>query len=308
MHNDGMRSLRRSSIGAFAVVLSIASIALAIGEDRQRNLYEWCAVASIVASVEVEAYEGRFAIVRLEEPIRGELEPTVAVDLKTANRARGSRALALKLTPGRSYLMLLRPSPRDAPRKLPAYELVRGHRGARILPQEGFEATREAVREFVAIQDMKDFEATWTNLAALLRHDNPLVVEVALAQHLKFQAGDRELVPVLLGLLDHEVPGIRSRSAELVGVVVREAGGGDGVGVGDWGEIGPDLTARARRDPSVQVRVAATRALGVLRGDRARAMLEEIARDDPEQAVRYAAETMLLERRTTAPAGAASPD
>jgi hypothetical protein len=45
------------------------------------------------------------------------------------------------------------------------------------------------------------------------------------------------------------------------------------------------------------VRVAATGALSRLPGSEVQALLEEIAREDPEQTVRYAAERLLYERR-----------
>ena len=59
----------------------------------------------------------------------------------------------------------------------------------------------------------------------------------------------------------------------------------------------------ARRDVTPEVRVAATAALGKLPGPDVRTLLEEIAREDPEQSVRYAAEKRLYERRTEAKDG-----
>jgi HEAT repeat protein len=60
------------------------------------------------------------------------------------------------------------------------------------------------------------------------------------------------------------------------------------------------LIARARRDESVPVRVAATEALGAFDGPEIVGILEEISVDDPDQNVRYAAELLLLDLRTSA--------
>ena len=60
------------------------------------------------------------------------------------------------------------------------------------------------------------------------------------------------------------------------------------------------LIGSARRDESVAVRVAATEALGGFSGPAVRAILEEIAASDPDQAVRFAAEKLLYNRRQEA--------
>ena len=95
-------------------------------------------------------------------------------------------------------------------------------------------------------------------------------------------------------LLDHPRSTIRERAADVMGLVFNDLGSEQVEGVA---EFQPALMALARRDPTVEVRIAATRALGAVRGTRTTAMLEEIAADDPEQVVRYHAQRLLLEHR-----------
>ena len=65
----------------------------------------------------------------------------------------------------------------------------------------------------------------------------------------------------------------------------------------DAADLRNDLVSRARRDAAVVVRIAATRALGGMHDANVQKVLEEIARDDPDQNVRYAAERLIYDRR-----------
>ncbi len=58
-----------------------------------------------------------------------------------------------------------------------------------------------------------------------------------------------------------------------------------------------ELIGVARRDDTVEPRVAATRALAAFGVARVETVLDEIAATDPDQNVRYSAEKILLEFR-----------
>ena len=58
-----------------------------------------------------------------------------------------------------------------------------------------------------------------------------------------------------------------------------------------------ELIGLARRDETVEPRVAATVALAAFGVQRVEVVLEEIAKSDPDQNVRYSAERILLQYR-----------
>ena len=98
-------------------------------------------------------------------------------------------------------------------------------------------------------------------------------------------------------LLDHPRPAIRALSAELIGQLVER----HGADPAETKDIRTALMAHARRDSSVEVRVASTTSLGNFPDDETLVVLQEIADRDPEQAVRYAAEKLLFEKRGIEP-------
>ena len=259
------------------------------------NLYEWIAVAPCVAAAEFREEDGKFAVVRLEEVFRGDLAPgtRVAVDLRRANRDREEGRTALRFEPERRYLVLLKRDPSRSRHELPVYDLVRGIEGTREIPAEGSRGILDAIGHFVRIQDRKDEIAAWKAIREMLDATNPLLLETSLDLFLKFRRGDAELLPALRPILDHPRPDLRARAARLIGQIV---GGRAGGGLSDDGAVLAELYGHARRDPSAEVRIAATSALGGIQGSGPREVLREIARSDPEQAVRYEAERLLFER------------
>ena len=104
----------------------------------------------------------------------------------------------------------------------------------------------------------------------------------------------RSLIDSRTGVHASPRPEIRSKAALLVGAILE----------GPWGEgsatpgadLVPQVVGLARRDPIVDVRVDATRALGRIPGTIATESLREIAEQDDSQDVRYEAKRLLLER------------
>jgi HEAT repeat protein len=127
----------------------------------------------------------------------------------------------------------------------------------------------------------------------LLQGVNPIVLETVLEQHLKFRRGDRDLLGILEPLLDHPRTGVRARTADVLALVLEQAGD---LAAPEFSAIRTRLLAKARRDPDVAVRVAATSAIARFPGDDTLRILREIATDDPDQDVRYEAERLLYDR------------
>jgi hypothetical protein len=259
------------------------------------NLYEWIEIAPVVAAAHVEEGGGKLLEVELTLVLRGGLSAgsRVRIDLKKANRDREDEERPLRLDPDRSYLVLLKRDGTRSSNGLPVFGLVRGIEGARELPAEGSPAVLDAVRRFVEVQDRKDETATWTSLREMLEEANPILLENSLGLFLKFRRGDLPLLPVLRPLLSHPRPDLRAKALRLVGQIVEKRAAAE---ISEDDGLMSEIYSRARRDPSAEVRVAATTALGGIAGAGPEEVLREIARSDPEQAVRYEAEKLLFQR------------
>ena len=282
---------------ACMVVLGLLFAPTAAAEAR--NLYEWLAVAEFVAVGENLGTHGKYTEFRIDRILRGPAFPTerVRVNVRRANRDRDRYVVkeALRFDKGRSYLLLLeRTETRDADAP-PTFEFVRGARGARELPPEGATAYLEAVERFLRLQDLNDDRRVWSELSSMLEDPNPVLLETALELHLKFRRGSLELLGSVRPLFDHPSDAMRERAILLVEQILQRH---EEEPPRESAALLSELVAKARRDPSVPVRVAATRALVALPQGDVGPILEEIAEEDPDQAVRYEAERLLLERET----------
>jgi hypothetical protein len=256
------------------------------------NLYDWMAVAPTVVAGRVKVDDQRYVQVEVTHGFRGDLlsGQVVAVDQRKANRERDTVRPALKLEEGRDYVLLLK---RAAPKKdePPPYEIVRGTEGAREIPAEGGVLWIEAAERFARVQDRKDERVLWRSLTEMLEDPNPILLETSLDMFLKFRRGQSDLLPSVRPLLEHPRADFREKSLLLIGQVLERTGGAPAEQ--DAGLLS-EMIGRARRDESVPVRVAATRALGSVSLSGRDEILREIARDDPEQLVRYEAEVILF--------------
>lgn len=265
---------------------------------RSFNLYEWAAVAHVIVVGTSLGDNGRYHEITVEQTLRGRDDwagQRFRINLRDANRDRDrdQHKYSLKLTRGESYLMLLEPREVKKNSALPAFDLVRGVDGVRELPAEGREALLGAVKQFVEVQDLDDDRLVWHRLGMMLEDTHPILVQTALDQFLKFRRADVEHVESLRPLLDHPSHQLRERTARLIGQILVRAPDDD---IPDADLLRNELVARARRDGNVNVRMAATEALGRFEDDLILEILEEIAERDPDQNVRYTAEKMVYER------------
>ncbi len=258
-----------------------------------RNFYEWSSVARDIVVARVLGEEGRTPIAVAEQVLKGGLAEgdEFLINLRSANKLRMSHRAKLRLLHGRRYLLLMEPNPAGR-RKWPLYDLVRGVDGARDLPQEGEEALLNAVRTFISLHGIEDHDRLWEQHSDLLESVNPLVLRTVLEQYIKFRRGLPDLIPSILPLASHPSPDIRSRAVTLIGQIYE-----DGPAEPDLPAIEGELIALARRDSSTDVRVAATVAVSRLPGEEPVRVLRRIARDDPDQLVRYTAQKLLLEEK-----------
>jgi len=284
-------------------ILCIALAALPCAAA-ELSLYEWAEPAPTVISGEITEQVGKRMELRVDQVFRGMIDPgtMLLLDLKYMNRRRDPDvdARALRLLPGERRLLLLHDAPVKMVEGLPVYRLVRGVRGTRELPKEGAGAILQALEKFIQIQERKNEFATWELLAAMLEENNPIMLEAALGRHLKFHRGDTAQLDSLRPLLDYPAPGIRESACRLMGQILRRY---DSEEIPEEAELRSELVARARRDEALQVRIAATSALDAFTGEEVLEILREIAAEDPEQEVRYIAETILLSLRENGAAG-----
>lgn len=264
----------------------------------EMNLFEWIAVAPVVVSGRTPGEDGKTTDIHVERVFRGKvLEGDVlSVQLRMANRDR-DRLLdpkPLRLLPGKSYVVLLEEAPERKKDGGPLYRVVRGVRGARELPAEGAGPVIAALERFVSIQDSRSEAVIWRDLGFMLEEGDPVLLDTALQQFLKFRRGEPKLLLSLRPILDHPGPELRAKACRLIGrIVLRHA---DDV-IPEESALRAELIARARRDEAVPVRVAATEALEGFGGEGILEVLDRIAAEDPEQSVRYAAELVLLRLR-----------
>lgn len=270
--------------------LAAAAQALAASEW---NLYEWMAVAPIVVAGRVAADDGRYVELLVEEGFRGGAAAgaLLLVDQRRANLDRPEGTAPVQLERGTRYLVLL--EPRRTRRDGTVYALVRGTRGARPVPEEGAAVWLEAAARLAALQERRDEEAVWTAFAEMLAGDNPVLLDTALDMLGKFRRAEAALLPRLRPLFAHPRPDVRRRALGLAGQAVRKSPAGE---LPDADGLLVEIIARARRDESPEVRGAAVEALGAFPGQRVETVLRQIAREDPEQEVRYRAERALYER------------
>ena len=225
------------------------------------------------------------------------VDSPVLVDLRQANRERELGTPALDLAKGRAYLLLLKASPRGKKEPYPVFDLVRGVRGAKELPVEGSAATLAAVARLSQVQERNNDSFLWAALPDFLEDDNPVLVGAALDLYVKFHRETAGLIPVVSPLMEHPRPDVRRRAVLVLGRALRRA---DSADLPERPEVVAELSGRARRDDDLNVRREATTALAALPDAGIDETLRAIARDDPDQNVRFEAEKSLFDRSQAA--------
>jgi len=297
------RAALRRLASAVAIVAFVLGSARAVTEPPPEpvylGLYDWMATAPVVIAADIVADDTKFVKAVPRQAFKGALAAggTVLVDLRRANRDRDMGTPALDLEKGRAYLLLLQASPRGKKEPYPVFDLVRGVRGAKPLPAEGSAATIAAVARLAEVQKRGDDDFLWASLPGFLEDENPILVDAALDLYVKFHRETAALIPVVSPLLEHPRPDVRRRAALVLGRTLMRA---DSADVPERRDVIAELSGRARRDDELTVRRAATAALASLPDAGIDETLRAIARDDPDQNVRFEAEKALFERSQAA--------
>lgn len=297
------RRARRAGLLALPALLLTSGVALLPGSVPARadliqlTLYEKPAESDRVVRGRVRRGDLRLAEVEVEEVLKGLYDrPTLLVVFRLDNFTRKAWEEKVVFHNGEPVLLFLNPFEKESgERPHPdRFTLVRGVQGKVDLPAEGAEAILEAVRRFILVQAQADIEQTAQDLRAFLSDPNPLVVEAGLQQVYRLRLGEPGTVRALLPLLGHPVPDFRRGALRVLEQIFEDRP--------HWGEpLGQEdhavalVLARAREDEDVEVRAEAVRTLEA-RGRRdVLAALEQIARDDPTQRVRFQAELAAYE-------------
>ncbi len=281
-------------VGAFAGLAAFA-VTEPPPQPVSLGLYEWMATAPIVIAADIVADDLKFVKAVTRSTFKGPLaqDGVLLVDMRRANRDRDMGTPALDLEKGRAYLLLLEPSTRGKKEPHPVFDLVRGVRGAKILPAEGSAATIAAMARLAKVQERDSDDFLWASLPSFLEDDNPILVDAALDLYLKFRRESVALVPIVSPLIDHPRPDVRLRAAVVLGRILERPEAHD---LPERRVVIGELSGRARRDDDLDVRRASTAALAPLRDAGVDETLRAIARDDPDQNVRFEAEKALFER------------
>jgi HEAT repeat protein len=128
----------------------------------------------------------------------------------------------------------------------------------------------------------------------MLEETNPVLLRTALDEYLRFRRGDPELTLSLRPILFHPDPGFRRDAVRIIEQIVERHPRAD---FPEVTALRGELVSRATRDSDEEVRIAAIQTLGAFDHDEVDEVLAEIAREDPEQTVRFTAERILLERQ-----------
>jgi hypothetical protein len=264
------------------------------GDPRALGLYDWMFPADVVVAGRVLDEAGKNTAVSVEHVFRGDVEvgEILQVRVKRANRERDEDESRLKLGADRLYVLLLRPETRKHRDGPISYELIRGVHGAREVPKEGASALLDAAERFARVQSVNDDSQQWHSFDVMLEELNPILIQTALDQYLKFRRGAPDLAARVQPLLHHPRPDVRRAALALSGFLLQRFPPGE---FPDVLGLEMDIIALARRDPSSEVRIEATVALRGLADDRVIEIWEEISQDDPDQHVRYTAERLLYE-------------
>jgi len=275
----------------------LAVTAAAAATAAEPNLYDWLSAAPVVVLARVTNDSERYDEFEALRVARGSV-PTGArflVNPHVANRERIPNTDALRFETGDTFLLALTPSAKQKEDKLPRYDLLSGVKSARKIPNESVEPFGDAILALAEIQATHDDEKIFRAVRGLLEESNPLLVRTALELLLRYSRAEAADSARVRPLLDHPMPDIRELAARALGQILATHGGTDAQ---ERAEVFGELAARARRDASAVVRVAATESVAASGAQGAEDVLREIARDDPDQSVRYVAERALYERRT----------
>lgn len=260
-------------------------------QAESRTLYERLAYADLAVHIRTVDGSLRLAECQVLEVLKGRLtQDTIFIAFRSDNLNRENFRDYLRFDDGKESVLLLEPV-RDSLGNIKSadrFRLVGRFQGKIDLPQEGAQATIDAVRRLAAIQELSDIHQIWQAHRDLIHAANPLLVEAGFAQILKFRLGNAEMVPTILEFLNSRDDGFRRAALEVQAQIFRRSQRRDEP-LGNEDHVVARLLTVAVEDPASEVRVAAVQALQAYGRPDVLAALQQLARNDPSQDVRYEA-------------------
>ncbi len=296
------RCRRLGAVACLAVLLLSPAGAIAqLGPVPEKlNLFQLVARSELVAHVRVRSGSLRFAIVEVQESLKGTAPfPVLRIAFRDFNMSRGPGEDSIVFPDGQEEILFLVPHGRNARRRKDReknknlYTLFRGRQGRLTVPAEGPGVLFQAIRRLSEVSRLDPASQAET-LDGLLGGSNPLLLQTALAEIERLQSTRPELLPRLIGILASPSATLRVGSLRVVAQIFASGRIGDE----SLDEARAALAAvleRARNDPHESVRAQAVASMAVWpeRQDVERD-LKAIAGTDPAQAVRYEAEKALF--------------
>lgn len=287
-------------LGALVGLLGPACLAAsAPATVRELSLWDKSFRAELVARVTVTDGDDRLARMAVEEVIKGEYDrETLKIVFRARNLSRDYWEDPIQFQEGSELILFLeRFRKRGVLQEPDRFVLVKGIQGKESVPPEGQAAFLEAIRRFAAIQQLGSQLAIWDAARGLLEEDNPFLVEAGFEQVLKFRLADERMVPVVLRHLEGPSVPFREQAARTLGQVLEESRRTDSI-LETEDHVRDLLLHKAMNDDSETVRVESIKALEASWDDALVPSFEQIALEDPSQAVRYQAERAIYLIRT----------
>ena len=264
------------------------------------NLFQLVARSELVAHVRVRSGSLKFAIVEVQEALKGTAPfPVLRIAFRDFNLSRSSGEELIVFPDGQEEVLFLVPHGRNARRQKvreknkDLYTLYRGRQGRLTVPGEGPGVLMQAIRRLSEVSRL-DPASQAEALEGLLGGSNPLLLQTALAEIERLRATRPALFPRLIALLASSSARLRVVSLRVMAQIFASARIEDESLDSARAALAAVLE-RARNDPDETVRAQAVASMAVWpeREDVQRD-LKTIAGTDPAQAVRYEAEKALF--------------
>ncbi len=296
------------------LLLPLTRVEADLEDEKPLDLFQKVARAELI--VRVKTFDGslRFALVDVQESLKGSPPgKRLRIAFRDYNFTRKPGSEPIVFPSGQEEILFLLPheqprrKERNKEKNKDLFNLYLGEQGRITVPAEGAGAILDAIRRLAAVSSQGP-ASQLESFGAMLESTNMYLLEASLDEIDRMHAAERGLYGRLSKSLTSPSPGLRVRSLRIIKAIFmsgRDDGQGSEAAVGqaDAPDQGPmvlqSVIERARNDSSDEVRAAAVDAMAAwhswpeVEGD-----LQAIAKNDPDQGVRYAAERALLRHQT----------
>ncbi len=263
------------------------------------TLYEKIARAEYVVVATVIDDDDRYALVSVEENIKGDLSKNVLnVSFRKENLERELGEQKIDFTKGETVVLFLEPSiTASGKEKKDVYSPVGRAEGKISVSAESVQLISEAMHRFAKIQALDEQRRIWEEQKTLLKEKNRFMVEAGFEEVIKFKTATSDMVPMLLEFVRGADPLFRIFSCTIFEQLF-EKEKRQKKSIEGREEVVKEMIQRARGDDTPSVRIGAIRTLEMAGAREYREILEAISKTDDSQDVRYEAERVLYEIRS----------